>query len=68
MAIEKSALIPGSEITPESVFLDRRRLLGASLALPGLLFVNSAARATPAATDPLTPEDDGLTPEEIVTS
>ena len=37
MLIRKPDDIPGSEITPESVFRDRRRLLGAALTLPAVL-------------------------------
>jgi methionine sulfoxide reductase catalytic subunit len=62
MAMDKSGEIPGSEITPESVFLNRRRLLGASVALPAALMLsNTATGAQPPGADP-------LTPEEIVTS
>jgi methionine sulfoxide reductase catalytic subunit len=49
--------IPGSEITPEAVFHGRRRLLGASLALPAGLMLPRSALASPTLADELTPEE-----------
>ena len=53
--------IPSSEITDESSFLNRRKFLGASVALAGTTFLPTAASAGLRA-------DDELTPEAIVTS
>jgi len=66
--MRKPPATPGSEITPESVFRNRRRLLGAGLALPAALALPSQrAQAAPArAYAP--PEGEALTPEDIVTS
>ncbi|MFU8816391.1 MAG: protein-methionine-sulfoxide reductase catalytic subunit MsrP [Pseudomonadales bacterium] len=58
--------IRSSEITPESIFRNRRRLLAAGLALPGALALPApqalASRAFTA------PAGETLTPENIVTS
>ena len=66
--MRKPPATPGSEITPESVFRNRRRLLGAGLALPAALALpGQLAQAAPArAYAP--PEGEALTPEDIVTS
>jgi methionine sulfoxide reductase catalytic subunit len=61
MLIRKPEPIPASTITPEHVFLNRRRLLGAALATP------LAAHATPTASY-AGPDGEAVTPEAIVTS
>ncbi len=66
MLIRKPDDIPGSEITPETVFRNRRRFLGAALALPAAL----AARGAFAAAEPSPttgPDGESVTPEEFVT-
>jgi methionine sulfoxide reductase catalytic subunit len=55
--------IPSSEITPESVFRNRRRLLGAGLALPAAFMLPAAASAADTGEDAA-----AVTPEDIVTS
>jgi sulfoxide reductase catalytic subunit YedY len=75
MLIKRPDDIPSSEITAESVYLDRRRFLGtaatagatllAGAALPGLLSAcDTSAREAPAAGA----QDDELTPYDAVTS
>jgi sulfoxide reductase catalytic subunit YedY len=61
MSIYKPETIPGSEITPESVFLNRRKFLRNSAVLSA-----AAGLALPASAG-LQPDDE-ITPESIVTS
>jgi sulfoxide reductase catalytic subunit YedY len=63
MLIRKPDDVPGSEITPEGVFRNRRRLLGAALMLPSALMAPSAL----AAAEQRGPDGEAVTPEEIVT-
>jgi methionine sulfoxide reductase catalytic subunit len=62
MLIRRPADIPSSEITPESVYQNRRAFLGTA----GALAVGSLV--APAALQAMTPQEDKLTPEEDVTS
>jgi methionine sulfoxide reductase catalytic subunit len=64
MLIRKPDRIPSSEITPEHVYLNRRRLLGAAAALPAVALAG-AAHGTASY---VLPDGEALTPEEIVTS
>jgi sulfoxide reductase catalytic subunit YedY len=63
MLIRKPDDVPASEITPEGVFRNRRRLLGAALMLPSALM----ARGALAAPEQHGPDGEAVTPEEIVT-
>jgi methionine sulfoxide reductase catalytic subunit len=56
--------IPPSEITPETVFRDRRRLLVAGLAMPTALLLPGRSVAAPHFSEAAA---EGVTPEDIVT-
>ncbi|MFW6092473.1 MAG: protein-methionine-sulfoxide reductase catalytic subunit MsrP [Pseudomonadota bacterium] len=64
MLIRKPDRIPSSEITPESVYRDRRRFIGAALAAPAALL---SARAL-ARREWQGPDGEAVTPKETVTS
>lgn len=70
MLIRKPEDIPSSEITPESVYLRRRELLRAGLALPAVLAAPGAFGKEPRADEHSYEGIPGeeVTPEEIVTS
>ena len=61
MLIGKPNKIKSSEITPESVYINRRKFIGKSVALGAGAIVGASAQAG------LQPDDE-LTPERIVTS
>lgn len=71
MLITKPPLIPSSEITPESVYHDRRRFMGAAAAGLAGLALPSASLASLQSADTQQAglqKDDEITPESIVTS
>lgn len=65
MLIRKPADLPSHEITPESVYLSRRSLLGGALA--GGALALSGARPVFASDDWQGPDGEAVTPEEIAT-
>ncbi len=65
MLIRRPPKIPSSEITPESVFRARRRLLRAAVVVPAALAVPGSLTGPRAAA--AGPDGEAVTPEEIVT-
>lgn len=69
MLIRRPDDIPSSEITPESVYLDRRRFVGAAGAIAlGAALSPSVLSACDARTPLLGAQDEKITPEEDATS
>ena len=63
MLIRKPAYIPGSEITPETIYKQRRKFMGQSVALIAGSGLTGRAPSVQAGLQ----KDDDITPEQIVT-